>query len=441
MTIHLYDTLTRSKRAFEPQDRNRVTLYACGPTVYSRAHIGNARPAVVFGLLASLLRHKYGDDSVVYARNITDVDDKINAAARTQNVPISSISEKFERHYVEDMGAIGVAVPDLSPHATAHIPHMIEMISKLLERGHAYEANGHVLFHVPSDPDYGMLSRRDSEAIREGARVEVAPYKKDPSDFVLWKPADGAVGWESPWGRGRPGWHIECSAMIKAHLGETIDIHAGGLDLIFPHHENEMAQSRCTHSAPLARYWLHNGFLAMGGEKMSKSAGGIVTVAQLLEQGYRGEVIRLALLSAHYRQPLDWTDALLHQSKARLDALYRRVRAATADAAPDQDVINALRDDLNTPLALARMATIEDASILLATGRLLGLLTAEPESWFHGDGEAEAIEEAIQRRTQARTNRNWAEADRIRDELMQQGITLEDGPNGTTWCRSSGGIQ
>src|SRR5437763_9433145 len=306
--IRLHDTLAREKRDFVPADPKRITMYACGPTVYGRAHIGNGRMAVVFDQLARLIRHTFGETSLIYARNVTDVDDKIIAAAEAEGVEPSVITERYERHYLEDMGALGVRPPDIAPHATQEIGPMIALIERLVSQGNAYEAEGHVLFSVPSDPDYGVLSKRDREAMVAGSRVEVARYKRDPADFVLWNPsADGVIGWDSPWGRGRPGWHIECSAMIAAHLGDTIDIHGGGLDLIFPHHENEIAQSRCAHEgAPLARYWVHNGFLSMAGsEKMSKSLGNVMLVNELLEQGHEGETLRLALLSAHYRQPLE----------------------------------------------------------------------------------------------------------------------------------------
>src|SRR5436190_6974682 len=366
--IRLHDTLTREKRDFAPLNRERITMYVCGPTVYGRAHIGNARPAVVFDTLARLIRHEFGEDSLVYARNVTDVDDKIIAAAETEGVDPSVITERYERFYLEDMRALGVRDPDIAPHATQEIGPMIALIERLIESGNAYEAEGHVLFSVPSDPDYGVLSRRDRDAMVAGARVEVAPYKRDPADFVLWKPSDaGVIGWDSPWGRGRPGWHIECSAMIRAHLGETIDIHGGGLDLIFPHHENELAQSRCAHGgAPLARYWVHNGFVDMGAEKMSKSLGNIVTVDRLLAEGHRGEVLRLALLSAHYRQPLPWTDSLVTQSKAMLDRLYRTAGDAEPGAI-DVGVVEALSDDLNTPLALARLTALGDPGALKAS--------------------------------------------------------------------------
>jgi len=333
MTIRLHDTMTRTKADFVPADPSRITMYACGPTVYARAHVGNARPAVVFDLLARLIRHEYGAQSLVYVRNVTDVDDKINARAAAARVPIHAITDAFGARYLEDMGALGVAPPDVAPHATGHIPQMIDMVGRLIDGGHAYVAEGHVLFDVSSDPEYGSLSRRDAEALIEGARIEVAPYKRGGADFVLWKPSpEGTVGWDSPWGFGRPGWHLECSAMIEEHLGETIDIHAGGLDLVFPHHENEIAQSRCAHGgAPLARYWLHNGFLSVKGEKMSKSNGGVITVAELLDQGHRGETLRVALLSSGYRQPLEWTATLLEQTKARLDGLYGRIEGAPED--------------------------------------------------------------------------------------------------------------
>ena len=434
--ILLYDTLTREKRSFVPQNPNRITMYVCGPTVYGRAHIGNARPAVVFDTLARLICHEFGAGSLVYARNVTDVDDKIIAAAEAEGVDPSVITDRYERMYLDDMGALGVRPPDIAPHATQHIPQMIAMIQRLVEQGHAYAAEGHVLFNVPSHHDYGVLSRRDREAMLAGARVEVAPYKRDPADFVLWKPSPpGVVGWDSPWGRGRPGWHIECSAMIEAHLGETIDIHGGGLDLIFPHHENEIAQSRCAHNGiPLARYWVHNGFVDMGSEKMSKSLGNIVTVGELLEQGHRGEVLRLALLSAHYRQPLSWTEGLVSQSKTVLDRLYR-VAGEAEPGDPDEEVVAALADDLNTPLALSRLSAIDDPASLRASGRLMGLLSDSADQWFRGEADSR-VESLIAARTEAKARRDFAEADRIRDELKSEGILLEDGAEGTTWRRA-----
>ena len=473
--IRLYDTMSREKRPFEPQDPERVTMYVCGPTVYNRAHIGNARPAVVFDTLARLIRHEFGADSLVYARNVTDVDDKIIAAAEAESVEPAVITERYERAYLEDMGALGVQPPTIAPHATREISPMIAMIQRLIGLEHAYEAEGHVLFSVPSDPTYGALSRRDREAMLAGARVEVAPYKRDPADFVLWKPSgEGVIGWDSPWGRGRPGWHIECSAMIRAHLGETIDIHGGGLDLIFPHHENEIAQSRCAHAgAPLARLWVHNGFLDMGAEKMSKSLGNVVTVNDLLAQGHRGETLRLALLSAHYRSPLPWTEGLITQSKARLDRWYRALLGAAIawgryDPAPE--VIEALADDLNTPLALSLISERLKPALAVPVGtidqsviegfeaaRLMGFLREEPAIWFQGGlstgatlsgslrlsdfAEADVvhgsewIDARIVERAEAKKNRDFATADRIRDELKAEGIVLEDTPSGTTWRR------
>jgi cysteinyl-tRNA synthetase len=447
--IRLHDTLTREKREFIPLNRERITMYVCGPTVYGRAHIGNARPAVVFDTLARLVRHEFGGKSLVYARNVTDVDDKIIAAAEAEGVEPSVITERFERHYLDDIGALGVRSPDIAPHATQEIPAMVAMIQRLIEHGNAYEAQGHVLFSVPSDPDYGVLSKRDREAMIAGARVEVAPYKRDPADFVLWKPsAEEVIGWDSPWGRGRPGWHVECSAMIERHLGETIDIHGGGLDLIFPHHENEIAQSRCAHGGlPLARYWVHNGFVDMGSEKMSKSLGNIITPAELLAQGHKGETLRLALLSAHYRQPLPWTEALIAQAKAILDRLYRASGESEASEV-DEGVLEALRDDLNTPLALSRLSALEGRA-LKASANLLGLLQHSADEWFRGGvltdvtlqatgvltHTRESVDRLIAERAAAKKNRDFATADRIRDELKAEGIVLEDGPNGTTWRR------
>ena len=465
--IRLHDTMARDKREFVPQDPTRITMYVCGPTVYGRAHIGNARPAVVFDTLARLIRHHYGEDSLVYARNVTDVDDKIIAAAEAEGVDPSVITERYEKHYLDDMGALGVAPPDIAPHATAEIAPMIAMIERLLGLGNAYEAQGHVLFSVPSDPDYGALSRRDREAMIAGARVEVAPYKRDPADFVLWKPSEpGVIGWESPWGRGRPGWHIECSAMIRAHLGETIDIHGGGLDLIFPHHENEIAQSRCAHGAPLARYWVHNGFVDMGAEKMSKSLGNIITVGDLLDHGHRGETLRLALLSAHYRQPLPWTTKSVAQAKTNLDRWYRLLldlRSFVAAGQTDEVdwlALQELSDDLNTPAFLSRLSAMSDhlrtlrnkyahsssdtieyqglayqRDVFVRTARLIGILESDPETWFQSGGDTDSIEARIAERAEAKKARDFAAADRIRDELKAAGIILEDTPTGTTWRR------
>ena len=434
--IRFYDTMSREKREFVPGNPKRITMYVCGPTVYNRAHIGNARPAVVFDTLARLLRHVYGEGSVVHAANVTDIEDKIMAAAAAENVPIETITGRYSCFYFEDLAALGVPRPDIVPLATETIPQMIGMIERLIESGHAYADQAHVLFNVPSWPDYGRLSRRPMEEMIAGARVEVAPYKRSPSDFVLWKPSsDDQPGWDSPWGRGRPGWHIECSAMIEAHLGETIDIHGGGLDLEFPHHENEVAQSACSHGgAPLARYWLHNGMLSMASAKMSKSVGNVVRINELLDDGHKGEVLRLALLSAQYRQPLEWSDALVAQSKATLDRLYR----AAGDAAAGEvaaGVVEALSDDLNTPLALARLGAIDDPAAIRASAALLGLLGGTADHWFHAGGGDAAIEERIAERAEAKARRDFAAADRIREELKAEGVILEDSPFGTTWRR------
>ena len=454
--IRLYDTMAREKRVFEPADPKRITMYVCGPTVYGRAHIGNARPAVVFDTLARLLRHVYGPDSVVHAANVTDIEDKIMAAAAAENVTIETITERYSRFYFEDLAALGVPPPDIVPLATQTIPQMIGMIERLIRGGHAYAAEGHVLFDVPSWPDYGKLSRRSMDEMSAGARIDVAPYKRSPADFVLWKPSsDDQPGWDSPWGRGRPGWHIECSAMIEAHLGETIDIHGGGLDLEFPHHENEVAQSACSHGgAPLARYWLHNGMLDMGADKMSKSLGNIVSVGELLEAGHRGETLRLALLSAHYRQPLAWTEDLIAQSKAILDRWYRLLGDVEPDLSRDiAPFWEALNDDLNTPRAIGVISEFLKASegpisedyeffqggredmlrSAAAAARALGLLTMSKDEWFQGGGDADAIEARIAERAEAKARRDFDTADRIREELKAEGIVLEDGPGRTTW--------
>jgi cysteinyl-tRNA synthetase len=458
--IRLYDTMTREKREFVPLNPQRITMYVCGPTVYNRAHIGNARPPVVFDTLARVLRHQYGPDSVVHAANVTDIEDKIMAAAAQENVPIETITNRYSSFYFADLQALGVPRPDVVPLATQTIPEMVAMIERLIAAGHAYVAEGHVLFDVPSSPDYGALSGRSMDEMIAGARIDVAPYKRSPADFVLWKPSsDEQPGWDSPWGRGRPGWHIECSAMIEKHLGETIDIHGGGLDLEFPHHENELAQSSGAHGgAPLARYWLHNGMLSMSSAKMSKSIGNVVRINELLEEGHRGEVLRLALLSAQYRQPLEWSEKLIDQSKATLDGLYRRVGDAERGEV-DPGVLDALGDDLNTPLALSRLSAIDDPAVLKASGKLLGILGNAGEDWAKGritqhlhpsmvvneqtileatvtqSRSEEQIEQAIAERAEAKANRNFAAADRIRDELKAEGIVLEDGPGGTTWRR------
>jgi cysteinyl-tRNA synthetase len=458
--IRLHDTLAREKREFVPLNPERITMYVCGPTVYGRAHIGNARPAVVFDTLARLIRHEFGEDSLVYARNVTDVDDKIIAAAEAEGVGYRVITERYYRNYLDDMAALHVKPPEFAPRATAFVPQMIDMISRLIDFGFAYEAEGHVLFEVAKDRDYGVLSRRDRDAIIAGARVEVAPHKRDPADFVLWKPAgDGAeqvaLSFASPWGRGRPGWHIECSAMIEAfgsrqdagHV-ETIDIHGGGLDLIFPHHENEIAQSRCAHGgAALARYWVHNGFVDMGREKMSKSLGNIIAVADLLAEGHHGLHLRFALLQGHYRQPLAWTDRLIGQAQRTLDKLrngYQRWRMAQKQLpipGPIYDdlFVERLSDDLNTPDAISVMtgyAKEHEWQRVLGCAELLGI-----DSYIlRGRGEpgtfkGRTLDYWIAERAAAKKNRDFATADRIRNELKSEGIVLEDGPGGTTWRR------
>ena len=455
MDLRLHNTLTREKETFSPQNPQRVTMYVCGPTVYSYAHIGNARPPVAFDVLFRLLRERYGADHVVYAANITDVDDKIIAVAAEAGKPIAEITALYERIYREDMGALGVIEPTFRPHATEHVGGMIEIIETLVEKGHAYEGQNGVLFHVPSMADYGKLSGRSRDDMVAGARVEVDGGKKDPADFALWKAAKPGeppeARWPSPWGEGRPGWHIECSAMAKAVLGETLDIHAGGLDLIFPHHENEIAQSECAHGKPMARYWLHNGFLSMDSEKMSKSLGNVKLVHDLLKE-WDGETLRLALMSGHYRQPLDFTASLLTQSKATLDRLYNALRRMDVEAdevgAP-HGLMAALCDDLNTPLALAELAALATEANkaepfewprlkgqMLAAGALLGLLQQDPEDWARGDAsEAERIDALVAGRVAARKAKDFAEADRIRKELAAEGIEIMDGPEGSTWRR------
>ncbi len=457
MTIKLHDTHRGKKVAFEPLVDGKVTMYLCGPTVYNYAHIGNARPAVVFDLLTRMLRRHY---ELTFARNFTDVDDKINAAAIETGKTIGEITERFKIAYNEDMAALGVLPPDIEPSATDHIAEMITMIEKLIDKGHAYEADGHVLFDVASDKNYGNLSKRDLREMIAGARVEVAPYKKAAHDFVLWKPSTPELpGWDSPWGRGRPGWHIECSAMVAKHLGKTIDIHAGGQDLVFPHHENEMAQSSCVHDGEaFARFWLHNGFLSMNQEKMSKSIGNVLLVHDLIKE-FPGEVLRLALLSAHYRQPLDWSDETLRSARRMLDRLYGAVRgidvsdAARAAAEAPQSLVDALEDDLNSPKAMAEFFALARelnktgdaadkqrlAATMYAAGDLMGLLQSDPEEWFAGDADgqisAEDIEALIEKRKQAKANRDFAAADAVRDELKAAGVSIADGRDGTTWRR------
>jgi len=455
--LQLYNTAGRRKEIFEPLDEKNVRMYVCGPTVYDFAHIGNARPAIVFDVLFRLLRHLYGTEHVRYVRNITDIDDKINAAAKANGETIRHLTERTTQAFHEDVAALGCLAPTVEPRATDHIRQIVKMIETLIESGHAYCAESHVLFSVDGDPDYGKFSGRSRAEMLAGARVEVAPYKRDPADFVLWKPSPSDVpGWDSPWGRGRPGWHIECSAMCEAHLGDTFDIHGGGLDLIFPHHENEIAQSvRAHRGKPLARYWLHNGFVAFEGEKMSKSLGNFCTIRDVLTE-VPGEVARYAMIMTHYRDPLDWTADRLAQAKRALDRYYLALRSvseveAQADGLP-HEFRTALEDDLNTPLAFAALhdvltglnKAVSDADRarfkgeLLACGDMLGLLQQTPEAWLKGAGdEAVEIEGLIARRLSARAAKNFSEADRIRTDLAIRGILLEDKPDGKTeWRRA-----
>jgi cysteinyl-tRNA synthetase len=446
--LTLHNSFTRRKERFEPADPANVRMYVCGPTVYDLAHVGNARPVVVYDVVARLLRLLY--PRVTYVRNITDVEDKINARARELGEPISSVTERTTADFHTDMAALGALPPDQEPRATAHIAEMIMIIQRLIASGHAYAAEGHVLFAVGTDSGYGKLSGRSQEELLAGARIEVAPYKHDAGDFVLWKPSsDDLPGWDSPWGRGRPGWHIECSAMSWKHLGETFDIHGGGSDLIFPHHENEMAQSLCAFpGSRFARYWIHNGMLQINGEKMSKSLGNFFTVRDVLAKA-PGEAIRLLLLRTHYRSELDFSDHGLIEARRELDRFYRaleRVPNAPAGDLPPA-VLEALCDDINTPLAISLMHGLADtamtgdrdaASGLRATGNVLGLLQQAPDAWFRGGADdASAIEAAIAERLAARKSRDFARADAIRKELSDKGILLEDGPNGTTWRRAT----
>ena len=474
MTVKLYDTMARAKRDFVPADPSRVTMYVCGPTVYNHAHIGNFRPVVVFDVLYRMLRHIYGEDAVVYARNVTDVDDKINAKATAEGVAIKVITDRYLASYHEAGDGLLTLRPTLEPKATEHMGPIIEMIQALVDKGAAYAAEGHVLFDTQAFPDYGQLSGRNMDDMIAGARVEVAPYKRHPADFVLWKPSkENEPVWDSPFGPGRPGWHIECSAMIDKTLGKTIDIHGGGIDLAFPHHENELAQSRCAHDLPvLASYWLHNGFLDMAGEKMSKSLGNVVVPHELLKQ-VPGEVIRWALLSGHYRQPLDWTPELIEQSRKALDRLYKTLQDAKAaigdfsyhsdvwqdsQVRPKLDRFNApLYDDLNTPGAISGLFGLSDElrgvlmadhdfdkrtligvhrDTLVAAGGMLGFLQADPDAWFEGDASDDLkakVEDLLARRIAARTAKDWTAADAIRAEIDALGVVVMDGPSGATW--------
>ncbi|MBY6212212.1 cysteine--tRNA ligase [Microbulbifer agarilyticus] len=456
MSLKIYNTFSGEKEVFTPIQEDRVRMYVCGPTVYNRVHIGNARPAVVFDTLYRVLKSLYSD--VVYARNITDIDDKIMKAARDNGEEITALSERFAQAYFEDMLALNTLQPDVTPYATEHLPEMIAMIEALIEKGHAYAAEGHVLFAVESMESYGKLSKRSLDDMLAGARVEVAPYKKYAGDFVLWKPSsEEEPGWDSPWGRGRPGWHLECSAMIKKHLGETIDIHGGGRDLTFPHHENERAQSCCANGVDFVRYWMHNGYVNIDGEKMSKSLGNFRMVNDLLEQ-YPGEVLRFALLSAHYRSELNFSADLLDQAWRTLDGLYgalRETQSVTATAASLEGTAftQALHDDLNTPIAISELhqlardlnkaAEAEKPALkgqLLAAGEMLGILQMNAEAWFKqsrgGDAiSEEEIEALIAERQQSKKDKNFARADEIREELKAKGVVLEDSREGTKWRR------
>ena len=455
MKLFLYDTLSGEKLEFKPLNSGKVTMYLCGPTVYNYAHIGNARPAVVFDLLGRLLRQNY---ELVFARNITDIDDKINAAAIESNKSISEITEVYIEAYNTDMAAIGVKSPDIEPRATEHIGEMIIMIEKLIDAGNAYQAEGHVLFEVSTYSEYGSLSKRDLSEMMAGARVEVASYKKSAHDFILWKPSTPELpGWDSPWGRGRPGWHLECSAMIKKHLGTTIDIHAGGQDLVFPHHENEIAQSTCAHQGKtFSRYWLHNGFLSIDNTKMSKSLGNVSLVRDLLKD-HSGEVIRLALLTAHYRQPLEWSSETLVAAKKMLDRIYGALRdirispQKIANTKVPTIILEALSNDLNTPMAMAEVFSLakklnktldnnerEDiAAQIYASGKILGLFEKDANEWFsqiaqckYSEGE---IENLITQRDEARLIKDFNKADQIRDQLLDEGISIEDTSAGVRW--------
>ena len=449
--IQITDSARGQVVPFEPQDPKRITLYVCGPTVYDYAHIGNARPAVVFDTLFRLLRQVYGDAAVVYARNITDIDDKIIARSHDTGESIALLTHRILMAYHQDMAALNVLCPTVEPKATDHIPHMIAMIQTLMNRGHAYTAQGHVLFDLSSYSDYGGLSHRPAEEEQAGARVSVASYKKHPADFVLWKPsAPDEPAWDSPFGSGRPGWHLECSAMIHHHLGQTIDIHGGGQDLLFPHHENERAQSVCCWGQPFVRHWMHNGFVTFHNQKMSKSVGNITTVHDLIRRGLRGEVIRYVLLSAHYRQPVNWDDAAVAEAQHLLNRLYRALEDAEDQREPidpDPDIMAALKNDLDTPRALHRLQALASdiqsepnpalrrgkQGILRASGTMLGLLLTP--SWLQGDDVAlhDDIAHIIHQRDIAKKNKDFATADVLRQQLLTRGIRLKDTPEGTRW--------
>ena len=457
MSFVLYNSLSRQKEVFKPLNPQKVGLYVCGPTVYDRAHLGNARPVIVFDVLYRLLKHLY--PCVIYVRNITDVDDKINAASQERGMSIHDLTLETTKAYHADMAALGSLPPDHEPRATAHIPHMVSMITSLIEQGYAYAAEGHVLFQVNTYTKYGQLSGRAQEDLLAGARVEIAPYKQNPGDFVLWKPSTpDQPGWDSPWGRGRPGWHIECSAMSAHYLGTTFDIHGGGIDLIFPHHENEIAQSCCAYGVEkMASYWLHNGHLTVSGDKMSKSLGNFFTVQDLLEK-YEGETIRLALLMTHYRQPLDWREESLVQAKHTLDRWYKVLSefslSTSTDLSLDLPIFASLKDDLNTPQAIASLhqlvnqfhktpegeSRLELAKKLKDSASLLGLLQNDPQTWLQSAKtlvlDVEEIELLIAQRHQARQERDFDKADSLRQSLLDKGIQLEDKDGHTIWRRS-----
>ncbi len=450
MTINLYNTLKREKQLFEPLDNNNIRFYVCGPTVYDYAHIGNARPIIVFDTLFRLLRHTYGEDKVTYARNITDVDDKINKRAFEEKVSIQELTQRTTKQFHEDIGQLNCLPPTREPRATEHIEEMKIMIETLIKKGHAYVAEEHVLFHVPSMEDYGALSGRSTDEMIAGSRVEVAPYKKDPVDFVLWKPSkENEPGWSSPGGietNGRPGWHIECSAMAEKHLGKTFDIHAGGIDLVFPHHENEIAQSRCAHDTEiLANIWMHNGFLMVEGQKMSKSIGNFFTINDLLKD-WPGEVLRLTMLMTHYRQPINWTAAGVAEAKKILDKWYSVIGDQEVEGPVNADVLEALQDDLNTPKAIASLHKLYDVALqdekaakaLKASAQFIGLLNQTESDWkawrpVNVEIDDAKVEALIQARNEAKEQKDYARADQIRDEIKDLGVILKDGPEGTTW--------
>ena len=456
MVLKIHNTLSGTKEIFEPVDNNHVRIYACGPTVYNYAHIGNARMAVVNDLLVNVLRTQF--EKVTYVSNITDIDDKIIDAAHELNEPIKNLTTKYTKIYNDDMGYLNVKLPDIQPHATDHISEMIDLIKKLIENNYAYEKDGHVLFHVPSFSKYGVLSKRNRDEQIAGSRVEVAPFKKDPADFILWKPSpDPLPGWESPWGFGRPGWHLECSAMSEKTLGLPFDIHSGGMDLVFPHHENEIAQT-CSlddnhETASFAKFWFHNGFVNVEGEKMSKSIGNIKLVHDLKKQ-YKGEVLRLTLLSAHYRQPLNWTKEIIDQNSKMLDRFYRSLKELQDVEIVSEDIMKSLLDDLNTPKVLAKLNTLSNTlssadtdekrnikNNLIATGKILGVMQEDPNIWLGynqtANPEKEEIEGLINQRNEARRSKDFKLADQIRDKLKSKGIEIEDTKNGTIWRKDS----